>query len=408
MERVIFIGANKCEDETQSHVNRLFEILSHLVRITSIDLRKWLVLNGSMTNGLTVELGQKSYPIHFFRTAAAEIKKTVMEFARAGSPSALLTDEGVSRAQAEFLVESFGGVPQLTVITGEKAKTIEVFGQVQDFLAGHKISRQGLLWVVGGGVPGDLGGFSAASYLRGIDYMQVPTTLLAMVDSSVGGKTGLNLSAGKNLVGAFHHPRAVFIATDFLQTLPPREFAAGAAEIIKYGLLGDAALFGRLEQTALTVQSADLPAVIRRCCEMKAEIVRSDERELAAEGGRALLNLGHTFGHAIEQVTGFHSYLHGEAVGVGLAAAARLSHKLGYLTPTDVQRVEQTVKAHNLPLRLREPLALSALMSSMQHDKKVRAGKLRFVVLKRLGEAATQSDVGPDLVESVWRELGAN
>jgi 3-dehydroquinate synthase len=256
-------------------------------------------------------------------------------------------------------------------------------------------------------VPGDLGGFSAASYLRGIDYMQVPTTLLAMVDSSVGGKTGLNLAAGKNLVGAFHHPRAVIIATDFLQTLPPREFAAGAAEIIKCGLLGDAALFARLERTALDPRSAELPAVIRRCCEMKADIVRADERELAAEGGRALLNLGHTFGHAIEQVTAFKAYLHGEAVGVGLAAAARLSQKLGYLTPAEVQRVEQTVRAHALPVRLREPLPLPALMASMQHDKKVRAGRLRFVVLRRLGEAVTQTDIAPALIESVWRELGA-
>ena len=324
-----------------------------------------------------------------------------------GSPSAVLTDDGVARAQGNFLAEQFGGIPQLAVVAGEKAKSIEVFGQVLDFLAANRLSRQSVLWVVGGGVPGDLGGFAAASYLRGIEYMQVPTTLLAMVDSSVGGKTGLNLAAGKNLVGAFHHPRAVIIATDFLRTLPPREFAAGSAEIIKYGLLGDAALFDRLEKAALTAESADLAAVIRRCCEMKAEIVRADEREMAAEGGRALLNLGHTFGHAIEQVTGFQSYLHGEAVGVGLAAAARLSRKLGYLTPADVRRIDRTVLAHHLPATLREPLSLSALMESMQHDKKVRGGKLRFVVLKRPGEAATQSGIDAALVEAVWRELGA-
>ena len=360
-----------------------------------------------MIQGLTVELAQKSYPIHFLQTAADAIRLTMEEYAKEGSPSVLLTDVGVARAQAAFLAKAFSGIPQLSVITGEKAKSLEVFGQVQDFLANKRVTRQGLLWVVGGGVPGDLGGFSAASYLRGIDYMQVPTTLLAMVDSSVGGKTGLNLAAGKNLVGAFHHPRAVFIATDFLQTLPPREFAAGSAEIIKYGLLGDAALFARLEQAALTPRSADLSAVIRRCCEMKAEIVRADERELAKEGGRALLNLGHTFGHAVEQVTGFQSYLHGEAVGVGLAAAARLSQKLGYLTPAEVHRIEQTILAHALPARLREPLSLAAVMESMQHDKKVRSGKLRFVVLKRLGEAATQSDIDPAMVETVWRELGA-
>ena len=360
-----------------------------------------------MIQGLTVELGQKSYPIHFVQSAAEELQKALKEFAQDGRSSALLTDEGVARAQGTFLAQNFNGVPQLTVVVGEKAKTLEVFGQVQDFLASSRVGRQSVLWVLGGGVPGDLGGFAAASYLRGIDYMQVPTTLLAMVDSSVGGKTGLNLSAGKNLVGAFHHPRAVIIATDFLQTLPPREFAAGSAEIIKYGLLGDAALFARLEKNALNPRSADLPAVIRRCCEMKAEIVRADERELATEGGRALLNLGHTFGHAIEQVTGFKTYLHGEAVGVGLAAAARLSLKLGYISAADVQRVEKTVLAHALPGRLRDPLKLTELMESMQHDKKVRSGKLRFVVLKGLGEAATQSGIDPALVETVWRELGA-
>ena len=360
-----------------------------------------------MPQRLTVELGSRSYPIHFLTTAGSTIKDTIGELAQAGCSSVLLTDDGVAQAQGSFLAQSFGAIPRLTVIRGEKAKSLEVFGQVLEFLAANQVSRQGVLWVVGGGVTGDLGGYSAASYLRGIDYMQVPTTLLAMVDSSVGGKTGLNLSAGKNLAGAFHHPRAVYMATDFLQTLPPREFAAGAAEVIKYGLLGDAAFFARLEQTALDPRSASLPAVIRRCCEMKAAIVRADERERASEGGRALLNLGHTFGHALEQVTGFTAYLHGEAVAVGLAAAARLSHKLGYLSSADVQRVEQTLLVYALPVRLREPLPLGALMASMQHDKKVRAGRLRFVVLKSLGLAVTQSDIDPALVESVWRELGA-
>ena len=360
-----------------------------------------------MPQGLTVELGPKSYPIHFSSGAQTVIKEALGEFEDKGVQSVLLTDEGVARAQKGFLSASFRGIPQLCVATGEKAKSMEVFGQVLEFLAANRVGRQSVLWVVGGGVTGDLGGFAAASYLRGIDYMQVPTTLLAMVDSSVGGKTGLNLSAGKNLVGAFHHPRAVFIATDFLQTLPAREFAAGAAEIVKYGLLGDAALFGRLEQAAVGPRSTDLPGVIRRCCEMKAAIVQADERELAREGGRALLNLGHTFGHAIEQVTGFSSYLHGEAVAVGLVAAARLSQQLGHLSPADPARVEKTVLAHALPARLREPLPLDALMAAMQNDKKVRAGRLRFVVLKRLGEAATQSDVDPGLVELVWRGLGA-
>jgi 3-dehydroquinate synthase len=319
-----------------------------------------------------------------------------------------LTDEGVARAQAGFIAGTFGGLPTLTVGQGESSKSLPVFAHVLDFMAASKVTRQGMLWVLGGGVAGDLGGFVAASYLRGIDYVQVPTTLLAMVDSSVGGKTGLNLAAGKNLVGAFHHPRAVYIAPEFLQTLPAREFAAGMAEVIKYGLLGDAALFAKLEREVLTARSAGLPAVIRRCCEMKAVLVQADERETAPEGGRALLNLGHTFGHAIEQVTGFGAYLHGEAVAIGLAAAARLSRELAYLGAADVQRIEQTLAAHALPVRLRQPLPVPALMASMQHDKKVRAGRLRFVVLRRPGEAVTQSDIDPALVETVWREVGAS
>jgi 3-dehydroquinate synthase len=231
--------------------------------------------------------------------------------------------------------------------------------------------------------------------------------LLAMDDSSVGGKTGINLSAGKNLVGAFHHPRAVHIATDFLRTLPAREFAAGMAEVVKYGLLGDAALFAQLEKTTLTPGHPDLAAVIRRCCQMKADIVHADERETAAEGGRALLNLGHTFGHAIEQVTGYSAYLHGEAVAVGLAGAVRLSHKLGLLPAAEVPRVERVLAAQQLPVRLRSPLPVAELQAATAHDKKNRAEGARFVVMNAVGAAATRSGIPAALVEAVWRELGA-
>lgn len=360
-----------------------------------------------MTSGLTVELGMRSYPIHFPSDVSLAIKEAIVELAHINRASVLLTDEGIERAQSEFLSGSFGAIPRLTVNPGEKAKSLPVFAQVLDFLAANKLNRQGVLWVVGGGVTGDLGGFAAACYLRGIDYVQVPTTLLAMVDSSVGGKTGLNLPAGKNLVGAFHHPRCVYLAPELLQTLPGREFAAGVAEIIKYGLLGDPELFARLERDPLESRGGNLLPVIRRCCEMKAKFVQADELELAPEGGRALLNLGHTFGHAIEQVTEFSAYLHGEAVAVGLAAAARLSHRLGYLAPADVERVDRVISAHALPVRLRATLPLATLMASMQSDKKVRAGRPRFVVLRRLGEAATQSEIDPALVEAVWRDLGA-
>jgi 3-dehydroquinate synthase len=192
-----------------------------------------------------------------------------------------------------------------------------------------------------------------------------------------------------------------------LATLPPREFAAGMAEVIKTGLLGDADLFAQLEHATLTVNSPALAPIIRRCCALKARVVEADEHETAKQGGRALLNLGHTFGHAIEQVTGYGVYLHGEAVGIGLAAAARLSQKLGYLGAEEVTQVEAVVKAHALPIRLREPLPLASLMMAMSRDKKVRAGALRFVVLKSLGEAATQGGIDVALAEQSFREVGA-
>ena len=360
-----------------------------------------------MAQPLLVELGSRTYPIHFLTDAAAAFKQSCAELAPAGRASVVLTDTGVAAALAGPLAEAFAGIPQFAIAAGENSKSLETFGRVLDFLAANGVTREGILWVVGGGVTGDLGGFAAASYLRGIDYVQVPTTLLAMVDSSVGGKTGLNLSAGKNLAGAFHHPRAVFIATDFLKTLPAREFAAGMAEVIKYGLLGDAALFARLERSPLDARSPDLPAIIRRCCELKAEVVRADEFERAPEGGRALLNLGHTFGHAIEQVTGYGGYLHGEAVAIGLVGAARLSRHLGLIAATEVARIEAVLAAHHLPVRLRLPLAVADLQSATTRDKKNRADGLRFVVLSRIGAAATRPGIPVAVVESVWRELGA-
>lgn len=360
-----------------------------------------------MISDLAVELGEKSYPIHFPADTTAGIRELLAAHVGAGRANIMLTDDGVALAQSGFLAQAFGATPRLIVPAGERTKSLETFGRVLDFLAANRVNRQGVLWVVGGGVVGDLGGFAAASYLRGIQYVQVPTTLLAMVDSSVGGKTGINLSAGKNLVGAFHHPCAVFIGREFLQTLPAREFAAGMAEVVKYGLLGDAGLFNQLEKDPLHVRSAALSAIIRRCCQLKADIVRADELELAAEGGRALLNLGHTFGHAIEQVTGYTTYLHGEGVAIGLAGAARLSLKLGLLSAADIERVERTVAAHQLPVRLRGPLPLAELQNATTRDKKNRASGVRFVVLNALGQAATRSGIAPALVEAVWRELGA-
>jgi len=360
-----------------------------------------------MVESLRVNLGERSYSLHFGRDLSTQVRAEVDALTTAGRKVVVLSDRNVAEKQKAALAAMVGSAPTLLFEAGEETKSLREYGRALDFLAEHRVDRTSVVVAVGGGVIGDLAGFVAASYLRGIDFIQVPTTLLSMVDSSVGGKTGINLKAGKNLVGAFHQPKAVYIATGLLDTLPPREFAAGMAEVIKYGLLGDVSLFEQLERQPLTVTSPELAQVVRACCAAKARIVEADERELAKEGGRALLNLGHTFGHAIEQVTGYGNYLHGEAVAVGLVAAARLSAKLGLIGAADVARVVRIIAAHALPVELRESLAIPALMAAMARDKKVRGGMLRFVVLKNLGEAATQSGIDPALVETVWRELGA-
>ena len=209
-------------------------------------------------------------------------------------------------------------------------------------------------------------------------------------------------------MGAFHQPQAVYVATDLLKTLPPREFAAGMAEVIKYGLLGDAGLFEQLAKTPLTVESPELAAVVKRCCEAKATIVEADEYETAKSGGRALLNLGHTFAHAIEKVAGYSVYLHGEAVAIGLAAATRLSSHLQLIDGGLVPAIESVLAAHHLPTALREPIEINALMQAMTRDKKVRAGKLRFVVMEAMGRAATAETIDESLVRTVWSEVGGN
>ncbi len=356
---------------------------------------------------LQINLGERSYPILFGAELTGEIQAQVRALTDAGRKIAVVTDQNLITRQEAVLRGLFGDAPRFVVPPGEGSKSIAELGRALEFLANERLDRGSALFAVGGGVIGDLGGFAAASYLRGIDYFQVPTTLLAMVDSSVGGKTGVNLAAGKNLAGAFHQPRGVFIATGLLSTLPPREFAAGAAEVIKTGLLGDADLFHQLERRPLSLDHTDLAAIVRRCCAIKAKVVEADERELAPQGGRALLNLGHTFGHAIEQVAGYGAYLHGEAVAIGLAAAARLSQALGGLTAAEVARIDAVLAAHALPVRLRAPLPLADLRAVMARDKKVRAGALRFIVLRGIGQAAVQGAVDPALVDASFRAVGA-
>lgn len=357
-----------------------------------------------------VALGSRAYDILIGPGLLGHIAGDLAVLGAMRRKVAVVTCPTLARLYPEFLdtLRSDGALVFIVSVDGEKAKSVSELEDLWEKLAQAKCDRGAVVVAFGGGVIGDLAGFLAASYMRGVDFIQIPTTLLSMVDSSVGGKTGINLKAGKNLVGAFHQPKGVYADTALLKTLDPREFAAGMAEVIKYGMLADRALFEKLEKLgALAYDHPELPAVVRRCCELKAGIVRDDEFETAKDGGRALLNLGHTFGHAIENVAGYGEYLHGEAVAIGCVMATRLSQELGLVGPETVHFVEQLFRVNKLPLRLRTPLAIDALLDAMRKDKKVRGGTLRFVVMNRIGEAATRSGIPEELVVQLWKEFGA-
>lgn len=362
-----------------------------------------------MSQRIAVELGERRYEIVVGRGLSAELREYLDSVRQAGRPVAWFIDGGVARHLSPEMAACMGDDPRMEFPPGETTKESASLVRCWDFLAQQRIDRSGLVAALGGGVVGDLSGFAAASYLRGIGFLQVPTTLLAMVDSSVGGKTGINLEAGKNLAGAFHQPDAVYADLDLLRTLPPREFSAGMAEVIKYGMLADRELFHQLaEGPRLSPDRDGLGAVVGRCCHLKAEIVRDDEREEATgSGGRALLNLGHTFAHAIEAVAGYGEYLHGEAVAVGLVCATALSRDLGKIPGEALDTVAGVLERYGLPVRLREPLPGEALLAAMMRDKKVRAGKLRFVAMEEIGRAIVVGDVDRDTVGRIWSEIGA-
>lgn len=360
------------------------------------------------TEALNVQLAERSYPIHF-SSVPETLKAIVAALRAAGRSVRVISDARVLHAHPSYLAQAgFEDGEVLSLPAGEPTKSVEFFSQALSFLASQAADRDCALFAFGGGVIGDLAGYVAASYLRGIDFYQIPTTLLSMVDSSVGGKTGINLPEGKNLVGAFWQPKAVYIDSTLLKTLSPREFAAGMAEVIKYGMLADIELFADLEALdELDAHSPELPAIARRCCAIKAQVVADDEKETAASGGRALLNLGHTFAHAIENVAGYGQYLHGEAVGVGLALATRLSVALEQIPESDIARAEHVVRQFQLPVRLNESLKVSELMAAMQRDKKNRNGRLRFVTMTALGTAVTTDGIDVALIEQLWRDAGA-
>lgn len=320
----------------------------------------------------------------------------------------LIADEHTIQPHAQAVQQSLlqAGVRTdlISVPAGEPSKSPEQAAHLWQTLLACGADRKSVVIAIGGGVVGDLAGFVAATFGRGLPFLQIPTSLLAQVDSSVGGKVGINLPDAKNMVGAFWQPCGVLIDLDVLTTLPLREYISGLAEVVKYGVILDADFFAWLENNQRALQSRDqaaLTRVIARSCELKADVVRQDERE--ESGLRAVLNYGHTFAHAIETVAGYGQYLHGEAVAIGMACAAVLAERLQRIDGDFVRRQRELLSGLGLPTAL-QGCEVDALLAAMQRDKKVEYGKLRFVLPRRLGQVELVSDVPSDLVRSVWQD----
>jgi 3-dehydroquinate synthase len=340
---------------------------------------------------IDVNLGSRSYPIYI--GAGAMRLREAFEQLIPARDVLLVTNTTVGPLYAATITESLAPrrCIEVALPDGEAHKTLANVSRMLDVLIANRFARDCCVVALGGGVVGDMAGFAAACYQRGVAFVQAPTTLLAQVDSSVGGKTGVNHPGGKNLIGAFHQPAAVFADTDTLRTLPDRELRAGLAEVIKYGLIVDREFFDWLEANAAKLIARDTDAIthaVKRSCELKADIVARDERE---QGDRALLNLGHTFGHAIESATNYATWLHGEAVAAGMLLAADMSQRLGWVSPADVERVERVLGLFGLRTDVRE-LAADTIAEKMKIDKKVAAGRIRLVLLKAIGKSVVTGD----------------
>jgi len=356
-------------------------------------------VNDLTVDTLDVELGARTYPI-LIAGGLLGRPEVFQEHLRARE-LLIVSNTTIAPLYLPTLTASLGRRRLVEVILpdGEAHKTLANASRVLDVMVANRLARDCAVLALGGGVVGDLAGFAAACYQRGVDFVQLPTTLLAQVDSAVGGKTGVNHPGGKNLIGAFHQPVLVVNDTATLATLPARELRAGLAEVIKYGLIADVALFEWLENHLAELLAGDpaaLAYIIRRSCEIKAAVVGRDERE---QGERARLNLGHTFGHAIESATAYRQWLHGEAVGAGLVMAAAMSAACGSLPGADAERVRRLIERAGLPTRIAAVTPATAL-EHMRIDKKVLGGRLRLVLLRRIGEAFVTADYPPEALTS--------
>ncbi|MDZ4812421.1 MAG: 3-dehydroquinate synthase [Pseudomonadota bacterium] len=336
---------------------------------------------------IEVRLDERSYPVHV--EAGLLARSDLIGAAMSGRHVLIVSNETVAPLYLSRILNALNSheASSFLLADGESHKTLENVGKVMTQLAQLGVSRDATIVALGGGVVGDLAGFCAALWMRGISFVQIPTTLLAMVDSSVGGKTGVNLPQGKNLVGAFHQPRAVFIDPATLSTLPERELLAGLAEVIKYAAIGDGSFMDWLEVHADALLAREANALqfsIETSVRHKARVVQADEHE---RGERALLNFGHTFGHALEAATGYQRFLHGEAVAIGMLTAARLSTALGMAASQDADRLQSLLQRIGLPTRIPDDLGAAELLALMQLDKKVESGKLRLILWRGIGRA---------------------
>ena len=364
----------------------------------------------TLTETLSVPLGSRSYEIiigsHLLQHLGARLQPLLP-----GKQVAIISNTTVAalyleRVQESLRQQGFATLPIL-LPDGEQYKDWPHLQTIFDALIQNCFERSATLVALGGGVVGDMSGFAAATFLRGVPFVQIPTTLLSQVDASVGGKTGINHALGKNLIGAFYQPKQVLIDVNTLTTLPNRERLAGMAEVIKYGILWDAAFFQRLEEDLeglLALEEGVLIETIRTCCAIKAEVVAQDERE-SETGHRALLNLGHTFGHAIETLTGYGVLLHGEAVAMGMVMAADLSQQLGLCGQTEVVRIQRLLARCGLPIQA-PAFPVEHYLQAMARDKKVLDGALRLVLVQKIGQAAIHRNIPVDLIrQTIQRHL---
>ncbi len=362
-----------------------------------------------MSSVIPVNLPHSSYEIAIAPSSLSHLG-TALQPLNLGQKVLLVSNPEIYEYYGKIVLQSLqkAGFRVLThlIPPGEQYKTLAEIAKIYDTAVENNLERNSTLVALGGGVVGDMTGFAAATWLRGVNFVQVPTSLLAMVDASIGGKTGVNHPQGKNLIGAFYQPKLVLIDPEVLQTLPEREFRAGMAEVIKYGVIWDADLFSQLETAAdldsyAKINPDLLQTILQRSCQAKADVVSQDEKEA---GLRAILNYGHTIGHAVESLTGYQQIIHGEAVGIGMVAAGEIAVKMGLWQPVENQRQNELITKVGLPTQIPAELGVEAILAALQRDKKVKKGKVRFVLPKEIGSAVVTDAVSPEVIQEVVQQ----